>query len=189
MNKPLLVIVTGRPGSGKTTLAHALAREICCPVFCRDEFKEGLCVTEQKKHTELPPDTNGKVYEVFFRAVELVLQARMSLVAEAAFQHKLWAPKLTPLLEFADIRIVVCSVDSHAARSRFIERGLANPRREQFHRDTAVHAAKEGIALLVGNYDPPRLPVPTLHVDTTNGYQPDMASILTFVRQPGELSQ
>ena len=182
MNKPLLIVVTGRPGSGKTTLAHALAREVCCPVFCRDEFKEGLCVTEQKNHIELPPDTNGKVYEVFFRAVELLLRSRMTLVAEAAFQHKLWAPKLTPLLECADIRIVVCSLDPHVARSRFIERGLANPRREQFHRDTAVHAAKEGIALPVGNYDPPRLPVPTLHVDTTSGYQPDMTSILTFVQ-------
>ena len=39
---PTLIVVTGRPGSGKTTLAHALAREIRCPAICRDEIKEGL---------------------------------------------------------------------------------------------------------------------------------------------------
>ncbi|MEI6085332.1 MAG: hypothetical protein WCS70_13680 [Verrucomicrobiota bacterium] len=124
------------------------------------------------------------IYETFFQTVELVLTKGITLVAEAAFQHKLWAPKLESLQAISRVRIVICSTDPNLARSRFIERGLADTNRERFHGDKAVHAAKEGVALPVGSYDPPHLPVPTLHVDTTNGYQPDMASILTFVQQP-----
>jgi predicted kinase len=29
-------------GSGKTTLAHEIARSVGCPAICRDEIKEGM---------------------------------------------------------------------------------------------------------------------------------------------------
>jgi len=44
-SKARLIVVTGRPGSGKTTLAHTLAKAIHCPLISRDEIKEGLVNT------------------------------------------------------------------------------------------------------------------------------------------------
>jgi predicted kinase len=171
----LLIVVTGRPGSGKTTLAHVLARAIRCPAICRDEIKEGFVNTAAQGD-----DLAWPVYETFFDVVKLLLTRRITLVAEAAFQHKLWAPKLEPMREIARIRIVLCNVDPELARSRHVERGLADPARERFHDDRAWQAAREGVALSTSDYDPPRLDVPTLRVDTSNGYRPALEAIAAF---------
>jgi cytidylate kinase len=39
---PVLVVVSGPMGSGKTTLAHRIAEAVGCPAICRDEIKEGM---------------------------------------------------------------------------------------------------------------------------------------------------
>ena len=44
VNHPFLIVVTGRPAAGKTTLAHTLAQAIRCPLISRDEIKEGYSV-------------------------------------------------------------------------------------------------------------------------------------------------
>ena len=182
--RPLLTVVAGRPGSGKTTLAHGLARAIRCPAICRDEVKEGIVnsLTAEAAHADT---IQRHANDVFFRAVELLLQHGVTLVAEAAFQHKLWAPRLEPLFAIAKARVIVCTVDPELARSRHIERGLADPERERFHGDVGVRAAREGRRLPIGSYDPPRFDVPTLVVDTTEGYRPQFEAIVSFAR--GEL--
>ena len=53
MNKPLLLVVTGRPGSGKTTLAKKLGEKAYLPVISRDEIKEGYLQTLRISHDGL----------------------------------------------------------------------------------------------------------------------------------------
>lgn len=181
MSKPFVVVVTGCPGSGKTTLAHKLANKIHCPALCRDEFKEGYVHTMAASHESLGKDVNRQLYDTFFEIIRFVIAKKISVVIEAAFQHKLWQPKLQELAVLADISIVVCSVDSQLARLRFIERDLADPTRERFHGDQAVHAAKVGQDFSVDSYNPPEINLPTITVETTDGYNPGLDKILDFV--------
>ena len=55
MNKtPKCVIVTGRPGAGKTTLSKELAQQLWMPVVSHDEIKEGYVNTFGVQHDQLP---------------------------------------------------------------------------------------------------------------------------------------
>ncbi|PZV04288.1 MAG: hypothetical protein DCF22_25590, partial [Leptolyngbya sp.] len=178
-NKPRTL--PGCPGSGKTTLAHTLARKIGCPAICRDEIKEGFVNTMKSSHESLGKDVNQGIYSTFFETLDFLLSRQITLIAEAAFQHNLWAPPLETLSCISQIKIIVCMVKPHLARSRFIQRGLSDPNRLRFHGDWGVRAAQQGVELPPGNYDPPLLPIPTLEVDTSDGYCPHLDDIESFL--------
>jgi predicted kinase len=178
---PSLIVVAGRPGAGKTTLAHALAKTIRCPAICRDEIKEGFVNTTGQIGT--PGDAIAwHLYDAFFDTVELLLGRQITLVAEAAFGHALWAKKAQRLGELARIRVIVCDLAPELARARHIERGLADPLRERFHYDRAVKASRDAESPPIGGYEPPHLDVPTLTVDTSDGYRPVFEEIVAFAR-------
>src|SRR5215213_5232879 len=80
MKKPFVIVVTGRPGSGKTTLAHTLAKHIHCPALCRDEFKEGYVHTMGGTHASLETDINRRLYDIFFETVDFVVSKGVSVV-------------------------------------------------------------------------------------------------------------
>jgi predicted kinase len=125
-------------------------------------------------------DLQKLVYEAFFDSLELLLRRGVTIIAEAAFQQERWVQKLESLQQIAKIRMILCTIDPQLARARQIARGLADPERERFHGDRPVVAAREGRELPIGDYDAPHLDVPTLHVDTTDGYQPAFEAIVSF---------
>src|SRR2546423_7359219 len=163
--KPKCIIVTGRPGSGKTTLAKRLGERLWMPVISRDEIKEGYVNTYGVKHHRLPPDTNRVVTDFFFVIVNEYLASKISIIIEAAFQHDVWESRMLEILELASPMIVLCSVADAVAAMRHLQRGLENPNREIFHGDKRVaHYRSPGEVLSPESYAAPRLIVPPIQV-------------------------
>jgi len=176
MNKPTLIIVCGRPGSGKSTLAHKLANEIRCPLISRDELKEGYINTTETNHQNMAEEEIKRINHAFFNALELFLESRITIVAESAFQHKLWAPQYERFAHKAGIVIIQCVINAALANTRYLERKGKDPLREYFHGDTWVMDEKSP-------YTPPQFPVPLLEVDTTEDYKPSLREICLFIKK------
>lgn len=177
-HKPKCIIVTGRAGAGKTTLAKKLGRQLWMPVISRDEIKEGYVNTFGLKHDQLSPDTDGFVSNFFFEIVCQYLTNKVSVVIEAAFQHAVWESRMSRIHELSYPYIILCSIDVEIAAQRHLQRGLANPQREFYHDDKRVSLYRAtGEIGTPKPYMPPNFDVPTIHVSTENDYSPSLDEI------------
>ncbi|HEY5786363.1 MAG TPA: AAA family ATPase [Microlunatus sp.] len=174
MGRPTLILVTGPAGSGKTTLAHQLAAAIGCPVLSRDEIKEGMVLSNPGFVASPSDPLTMRTYGLFFEAMTLLLRAEVTLVAEAAFQHRLWVRGLPPLDGLATLRIVRCTVSGEIARERQQQRLLSQSTR-------SAHADAQHLSL-AEPFERLQLDVPTLDVDTSDGWRPGLPAIAAFCR-------
>lgn len=181
--KPKCIIVTGRAGAGKTTLAKNLGERLWMPVISRDEIKQGYVNTRGVRHDRLPPDTDALVTNFFFRIVNQYLAGGVSVVIEAAFQHQVWEPRMPEIFELSSPIIVLCSVDDLIAARRHLQRGLENPQREFYHSDNrVVHYRKTGEFLLPAAYAAPKFDAPTIEVSTKGEYEPCLDEIVKRIQ-------
>jgi predicted kinase len=115
---PLLVVVTGAPGAGKTTLARALSAELQLPLLAKDDVKEALFDSLGADGPERSNELGGASFEVLFRVAARCLESGVSCIVEGNFS---W-PEPFRALPAARIVQLLCSVPTDVAVERYANR-------------------------------------------------------------------
>jgi predicted kinase len=180
-----LVVISGPPGSGKTTLAHALGRGIPCPAVCRDEIKEGMAHAHGAAGFEggVGDPLTRRTLPLFFELLRVLTEAGVSVVAEAAFQDRLWRPGLERLAGRAELRIVRCRVDPAVSFERASARASGNRSRLKVHGDSATDNGIAAWTEAFEAFEHVSIPAPSIDVDTSDGYAPGLGAIVDFVNR------
>ena len=180
---PLLVLVAGAPASGKTTLARCLADALPLPLLSRDPIREILA---DAMSVEVVQGQSFAVpsFRVFLALIAELLAAGVGLVAESNFFRGESEDHLRPLVQLSRKVLIHCDPPREVSIGRFVERfeqgGERHWSSSERHRIAQLQAGELSDAWQ--RAEPLDLRVPTLCVDTTDGYAPDLEATVTFVR-------
>ncbi len=85
MGPPLLLVVTGMPSSGKTTVAEGLARRLRLPLIAKDEIKESLYDSLGAGDVASSAGIGRAAYALIFALARTTLDSGVSVLVEANF--------------------------------------------------------------------------------------------------------
>ena len=183
---PVIVVVTGLPGTGKTTIAEALAEQLALPGFRKDEFKEILFDVLGWSDKDWSEALDGACYELLWRTCEAELGAGRSCLIESNFEQDAHAARIRDLCDRhgAFALEIHCRTERHVLAERFRERAEHGNRHPGHAEHSPEVLQNEAIPKLLHDPDP-WLGVTDLQlaVDTTDTDAIDTAAIIAWARQ------
>jgi predicted kinase len=180
---PALVIVSGAPGGGKTTLARRLSSDLRLPLLSKDALKEALADA-----MGLPSDVPASMrlgdgaYATLYLALAAVLDAGTGAVVDSNFRRGVSEPGLRPLLAMGTACLVHCTADASTLQARYEARFVRGERHPVHLDGDRVAGLAEDLAY--GRFEPLDLPIPTLVVNTTDGWRPSYEDVRDFAALP-----
>ena len=183
---PCLLIVTGHPAAGKTTLARFLSGQLALPLLSKDYVKETL--HDQLGATGYQDSTRlGRAaFEVIFALAESWLSAGISVILESPIRADMEDSRIARLESGCPCKAtqIVLTGDASVLLDRYRQRSL-DPARHPSHFDKERNS--EIAAMLAEPFKPLAVSGGTITVDTSDWNDVDYDSILNWVLQSTDL--
>ena len=172
MEAPLFVIVSGAPGSGKTTLATQLAAHMRLLHVPRDEFFWGMTYTANAHINRGAEGIN-----TFYDVLRSLGEKGVSLVTDGTIYKGISEPDITSkLAPIARLVNVHCRAEN--VNQRFYNREVA---RYGQATDELEEHLKHLDKIYADTAEPLQLDCPVLEVDTNGIYNPSLAEIAEWI--------
>jgi len=177
-----ILIVSGRPGSGKSTLSRKIATTLSCPLISRDDIYGAVALNHLIAGGDyLSDDENHKrkTFEVFFSTIQFYSSKGVFVIAESAFQDHMWRNGLGTTDSY-HIKVIHCEVEESLARERVYERGVRD-HDELSRLPSAKELLISPIKLAPRDCNCISFANERLVVNTTDGYEPIFEDIIHFI--------
>jgi predicted kinase len=179
---PSILIVTGLPCTGKTTLGKRLAEDLRLPFISKDPIKERLFDTLGWSDREWSRRLGKATMDILYLLVEIELEAGRSFLVECNFDPALATGRFLDLYEKYPFNAcqVLCHTEGKVLLERFKQRAESGER----HPGHVDHTTYDELAplLLTGTCEPLRIGGPVLPVDTTNFARIDYDGLVEEIR-------
>ncbi|MEK7633132.1 MAG: AAA family ATPase [Patescibacteria group bacterium] len=177
---PTLIIITGHPGTGKTTLAHRLSKELNLPVLSKDEIKEVLFDVLGWTDVSWSKQISAASYRVIDHVMKELLTVGGGAIIESNFLVEFDSERIEALIRnysIAPVQILLYSKEDVRAK-RFHERRTSGNR----------HAGHHDLDQFQKNQDhdrriPLMISAPRIEIDTTDFEKVDYAELLNEIRK------
>jgi predicted kinase len=181
---PVLIIVTGAPATGKTTIARSLATEMGLPLVSKDAIKEELYDNLQDAD---PSDSHRLGYaaiRLMYSWVRTMLEANVSLILEANFARTLSTDDLQALFGISRPVLVQCNAPTDEIIDRYVERSETGDRHPVHDDANRVDQLKADLEQ--GEYDLRTLEIPSITLNTSREDDTDVPDLARRIRVMSE---
>ena len=167
MPTPLVIVVTGLPCSGKSTLGRRISGHFALPFISKDAYKEALFDTLGWSDREWSKKLSAASYAMMFATLNALLEAGQSCVLEANFHPGTHSQPLEQITRThsATVFQVQCVTEPNVLLERFSSRWQRGER----HPGHADHVTLPEMEDLAWQVIPPlSLPGPIWTLETTD---------------------
>ena len=188
MDKPVLVVVSGAPCTGKSSLGRRIARTYALPYISKDGIKETLFDSLGWSDKEWSQKLGAATYELMAHMMRLEMAADISFMIEANFrpaQATEWVQTLLDRYHYSAIQIH-CITDEDVLMDRFQRRWESGRRHPGHVDDTTYDHILESVQQKVNG--PLWINARLLTVDTTDWSQVSNEGILRWVEKNSGLT-
>lgn len=181
--KPTIIIITGLPATGKTTIALGIAEKLHIPLIAKDEIKECLGDTLGCRSIKQSKALGSASYSVLFLLLEKLIRADISCITETFFRKEIATEFFTSLQRKHPCRLIQILLKSNLdviidRLDKRVNTGIRHP----VHRDTIDPGISKELYDLA-EYNGLDLKCPKLEMDMTNFNKRNLEMIVTFINK------